>query len=381
MPPSPGGQDSLIESGQAIFVVTNVSAAASLSFNETNKVTQNNLGMFRPAAPVAQPGSFRTNLYLLNVDNSTVLADGNYVQFDRRFADGVDNMDALKLPNVMETIGLLRNGVSLSIESRPGININDTLFLKLTKTTQRNYRFEFVAGQLDQDNLAGFLEDSYLHTSTPLNMNSSTWVDFTITADAASAVANRFRIIFRPSVSYTDIQAYLLNPDIAVEWKVGAEFNINRYEVERSVDGISFNKLGQQLSAGNSATEVRYNWLDQNPAPGIYYYRVKCISNNGVTAYSRVVKIVKRKGTPALYIFPNPVTGNGINLQMNDMPAGRYAARLLNSIGQVVLTANIDHAAGSDAETIPLNKTVARAVYELEISGPGNYREKLKLVY
>ena len=56
-----------------------------------------------------------------------------------------------------------------------------------------------------------YLEDKFLDNTTLIQMNGTTTVDFTVTTDPASAVANRFRIVFIKAlplpVKFTSISA------------------------------------------------------------------------------------------------------------------------------------------------------------------------------
>ena len=95
--------------------------------------------------PLGITESIRTNLYLLQPDNSLVLADGVYTEYNNLYHDSVTLEDAIKFTNILERIGLLRYGKTLSDERRPIIKANDTLFVKLWKTTQLNYQIELAA--------------------------------------------------------------------------------------------------------------------------------------------------------------------------------------------------------------------------------------------
>ncbi len=145
-----------------------------------------------------------------------------------------------------------------------------------------------------------FLEDTYLKKKTPVSITGTTVVDFSITADAASAANERFRLVFRRSVKYTNINASILNSDVAVSWTVSNEWNIDKYEIERSSNGTSFTEIAEKLSNGESAVPVYYNGLDLQPAPGEYYYRIKSVSKNGVIAYSDVAKSKSGESKPCI---------------------------------------------------------------------------------
>lgn len=379
-PPSPDGKaNQFIQSSEAFFVQTSSDAPASIIFNEDDKSSSNNLSMFRPMNP-GQMQSFRTNLYLLNDDGSTHLADGNLAEFDDSYNPGVDLQDALKFYNVNETIGLLSGSTLLGVNRRPPLANSDTLFYKFIKNRQRKYQFEFIAAQLERDNLAGFVEDKFLNKLSPLNMNNTTKLNFEVTADAAAAAADRFRVVFKPSVVYTKVAATVLNSDIGVEWSVANEFDIKSYDVERSTDGTNFTKLGAVVSSGNSTNMVTYSWLDVSPALGYYYYRVRSISNSNVVGHSNVVKVKINKSTPAIYVFPNPVTQNEIHLQMNSMPQGVYNVRLINNLGQVILANRISHASGTSTETMRPDTRLLSGIYQLQVTAPDKKITMVKVI-
>jgi hypothetical protein len=371
-------ETSIIQSSQAIFMrKADPSLPATVKFSEPLKSTVSNGANFRPMNDMV---SLRTNLYLRNADGSTILADGNFAQFDSRFNAGVNRADALKFANVYETLGLLKGKTSIAISYQPILTKGDTIYYKFSRAKQRKYQFEFVAANLEQENLAGFIEDKFLNKATPINMNGITRFDFEGTPDAASTAVDRFKIVFKPSVIYTSLTANVLNSDIAVEWNVASETNIKGYDIERSTDGVHFTKVSDRASSGNNATSVGYNWLDVSPALGYYYYRIRSISNNNVVGYSNVVKVKLNKGIPAIYVFPNPVTENILHLQMNSMPKGVYGTRLINNLGQVLGTSYIDHLAGTGTETIEPNTRLLSGIYQLEITAPDKKVTAIKVI-
>ena len=75
------------------------------------------------------------------------------------------------------------------------ITAADTIYLNLTGLAAQNYRFSFNATNLSAPGLEGFVEDTYQKTKTPLNLEGTTDVNFTVGA-AGSNAANRFRIVF-----------------------------------------------------------------------------------------------------------------------------------------------------------------------------------------
>lgn len=378
----------VIQSGQAFFVQTKDAGAASITFEEKAKSKANNNLVFRPETP-AQPkgtgiGHIRTILNLVEADNSTLIADGAIAEFDTIYSKLINSDDAVKLGNVNENLAISRFNATLVAERRPALTPNDTLLFKLTNLVQRNYQLEFNVAGLDQPNLTGFLEDSYLKTSTPVSLSGVTKVNFTVNANAGSSAANRFKIIFEKivtlPVTLTNVAAYQKSNNVSVEWKVENEINMEKYDVESSTNGTAFTKAATLLVSGTNNLSNNYQWLDVNPAQGNNFYRVKMYDRNGKISYSAIVKVNIGKKESGFAIYPNPVTGNVINLQVNNQPAGTYQLRLTNIAGQVLYTNNIKNAGGNSIQTLNTGSKLATGIYQLEITGPDNISQVKQVI-
>lgn len=168
-------------------------------------------------------------------------------------------------------------------------------------------------------------------------------------------------------VSFTAVKAAQKNSGINVEWHVATESNTKEYHVEKSVDGRSFSKATTIPAIKNNNSAVSYNWFDAQPNNGSNYYRIKVIAADGDIKYSEVVKLNTGKNSAAISIYPNPSSGNKFNLQLSNTSKGDYALRLYNGAGQTVYSKIITHDGGSATETIQLNSSLPKGVYQLNI--------------
>ena len=382
--PSTGSsQTKILQSGQAFFVQSRFSYSnTSIVFNEANKSNSNSVNSgFKPLGSTII-SSIAVNLYLLNTDSSIIMADGNLTQFNNNYSDNVSMEDALKFTNVNENLGILRHGVTLAIESRPNLSVTDTLFLNLSRTTQRAYQFQFVSGNLEKSNLIGYLQDKYLNTSTEISLTNKTPVNFTVDGNAASAAADRFQIVFKTVLpfSFTKITAAKNNSNIAIEWKVAYETDIAQYEVEKSTDGISFIKVKTTLVTGNNNAANNYIWLDENAQTGDNIYRVKMLGKDGSTKYTENVKVAIVAINTSISIYPNPIKEGKINIQMGNQPSGTYLLSITNNNGQVIYTGTIQNNSSKSNFLINLNSKAAKGIYNLQITTPQNKITTQKLI-
>ncbi|MEJ7820982.1 MAG: cadherin-like beta sandwich domain-containing protein [Chitinophagaceae bacterium] len=101
------------------------------------------------------------------------------------------------------------------------------------------------------------------------------------------------------------------------------------------------------------------------------------VNNNAASTGANRFSIVFSKppivqaGKPGMSLFPNPVVNGVIKIKFNNMPQGLYKVRVLNNLGQTVLSKQIYHATGNSIEVIELGKKI-KGVYHLEVIRPDN---------
>jgi len=365
----------VIESGQAFFVRA-TGGGGSISFTENCKVAGSNL-VTRGFGPGKR---LRTSLYSLP-NNTTHLIDGTLIEFDETFSNDVDDMDALKMNNFGENIGIRKNGRNLSVEFRSDLVPTDTLFYALGQLSRQTYQLTLVTEGLEQPGIVAFFEDLYLQTSTALNLNGTTNIAFTIDANATSSRFDRFRIVFKQlvpvPVTFTNITAVWENKDARVTWQVENEINIDHYELEKSADGRLFNKIATVTATGSST----YSNLDRQAFVGDNFYRVRSVGQNGEASYSEIVQLSSGKEMESITVYPNPVKSGVVGLMMYNQPAGDYLVKLYGINGQLLYTQRFFHPGGTGKKDIRVGAVIARGLYRLEISRPGNTRVLLKLLF
>ena len=326
----------------------------------------------------------RANLYGVAASTS-FLADGNMIQYNSIYSDKVDGFDAKKLVNSTENFGILSGGKDLVIERRTDIQQTDTIFYTLTGMRAQNYKIIFTANGLSAYGLQGFIEDSYLKTRKPLNMEGTTEADFAVTSAAGSYASNRFRIVFAPqppvevALTFITLTAQRQDANIAVNWKVQNEKGMKQYEVEKSMDGVNFTKVGT-VAALNSGIGS-YQWIDTQVSPGDNYYRIRCVAMDGSISYSTVVEVTVVYENPSIGIYPNPITDGIIHLQVVNQPQGRYGIRLFNSLGQLISSKEIEHPGGDATENIQWNYYLSHGVYQLEVLKPDGSLKIIRVLY
>jgi hypothetical protein len=103
------------------------------------------------------------------------------------------------------------------------------------------------------------------------------------------------------------------NNHVCIEWKTSSERNNNYFELERSVNGLDFKNIARISSLANNGTSnstLSYRTMDENPLPGISYYRLKQVDFNSSFTNSNLIAINTISQESLIYsIFPNPNSG------------------------------------------------------------------------
>jgi Secretion system C-terminal sorting domain len=181
-----------------------------------------------------------------------------------------------------------------------------------------------------------------------------------------------FTFGFSPSttlpVTLISFKANKVNNAVELLWISANESSLSRYDLERSSDGNNFYKIGS-VAATNTSLIKSYNWLDNSPLQGPNFYKLKMINLDGVFTFSYIVEI-NMNAKEGITVYPNPVTGHVIMLQMYGQPKGMYSINLFSINGETVMNSTIMHDGNDAVLTLNLNRNLASGCYYLKISGP-----------
>jgi len=78
-----------------------------------------------------------------------------------------------------------------------------------------------------------------------------------------------------------------------LEWSTSLELNSERFIIQRSLDGISYEDIGRVDAAGLSNEERPYHFMDIGINDPMAYYRLKQIDNDGTASYSQITIVNK----------------------------------------------------------------------------------------
>ncbi len=119
---------------------------------------------------------------------------------------------------------------------------------------------------------------------------------------------------------------------VYTKWRTDNEVNTAHFEVERSVNGVEFKKVGT-VAALNRSGINQYSFEDNGPAAGVNFYRLKQVDLDGRFEYSTTVKIFFN-AAHNLIIYPNPVTYQ-LKIQLPGSPA-KWTSSIYDAAGKLL---------------------------------------------
>ena len=162
----------------------------------------------------------------------------------------------------------------------------------------------------------------------------------------------------------------LQNENAKLNWSTSFEQNSKGFEIEKSLDGINFRKIGFVAGAGNSNSARNYSFTDPQRAVEFNYYRLKLVDIDNTFDYSDVVLVKNTFGKQDVYLAGNPITNN-INIQFAKTPNGKVAVSIYDMKGSKIYDVKYNNYTQTSLQINTSNKLLAHGVYSVKVETAG----------
>ena len=137
-------------------------------------------------------------------------------------------------------------------------------------------------------------------------------------------------------IELISFNAVLQQPSVKLNWTTATEINSDYFDVQRSVDGIIFEKILSQPAAGNSFSNRYYTAADINPPEGLIYYRLKETDFDGSITYSPIATVYFEKPARELEIISATSANDQVAIQINSPYDEKFELNLCDATGRLV---------------------------------------------
>jgi predicted esterase len=160
---------------------------------------------------------------------------------------------------------------------------------------------------------------------------------------------------------------------VNLQWRTSQEQNVQRYSVQRSVDGLKWEDIGTVPALGQGTQDRSYVFTDKLPASWNSFYRIVEYDLSGKQTLSGIVKS-NCSSKEEVNLYPNPSSGNS-SLHISLVSSANVTVQVLDSKGALMQQKQIQLPSG--ISTVPLDmNNYAKGVYTLKI----NYGSKMEVI-
>ncbi len=163
--------------------------------------------------------------------------------------------------------------------------------------------------------------------------NGSDWIDeggtYTGTISSGSVTSSGTISTFSPftfasaaadnplPVELLSFEGYVLDNSIELKWITASELNNDFFEIQRSIDGISFDVIGFHKGNGTRTGKSEYKFLDKSPIPGVSYYRLKQVDYDGMFEILPTIYVNNESPLQRIQstLFPNPAVDSNLTIR------------------------------------------------------------------
>ncbi|TGD81875.1 T9SS type A sorting domain-containing protein [Hymenobacter wooponensis] len=179
-------------------------------------------------------------------------------------------------------------------------------------------------------------------------------------------------------VTLVSFQVQASGSDALVRWTTAQELNSASFDVERSIDGLSFAKVGSLNGKGTTNQRTDYKLVDKGVGNQMItlYYRVRQQDLDGKVAFSEVKAVTfDGNGKASLVtLYPNPINSETI-LDLMSLPIGEYTVDIMGVEGRKLVTLKAE---GGKLLPFP-SASLPKGVYLIQIQG-NNLSQIVKVV-
>jgi hypothetical protein len=228
----------------------------------------------------------------------------------------------------------------------------------------------------------------YGNSATDQMMGSTTTVGGTISGGVATVTRTSIPSFSDFSIGIEQNPTYALpveliyftaennNNNALLSWATASEVNNDHFDVERSLDGVNFEKIGQVAGHGNSTITIDYSYTDADISAynaSVIYYRLKQVDADGNFTYTNIATINVGNTQQVFHIissYPNPFSDH-FSVSFYAPVDQPVIVTVYDVSGALISEETISAATGMNVYSVPGALHLASGFYSMNVNAGG----------
>lgn len=181
-------------------------------------------------------------------------------------------------------------------------------------------------------------------------------------------------------VELVSFEAVVEGNVVKLVWSTASELNNDYFVVERMTTSNTGTEIGRVTGHGTVKTAHAYSLYDENPQPGLNYYRLRQTDFDGTFTYSKIVlvHVADVNDSKGLVVYPNPAHQEDLTIELKNLKARESVTIVIFSAAksEVVSFQGPATAEGSFKKVIPTAGWTS-GIYVLQIVTNKSYTRKV----
>ncbi|MBY0536434.1 MAG: T9SS type A sorting domain-containing protein [Chitinophagaceae bacterium] len=165
-------------------------------------------------------------------------------------------------------------------------------------------------------------------------------------------------------VVFGTFSATAQNNKVTINFITEQEINNDRFEIERSSNGVDFTTVAT-LKGTNTSVTHQYNVVDVPSTTGTFQYRIHQIDVDGKSTYSKIVAVRMLTSSENFKVFPTVATTQ-VNIALSLTETNTISIMILDVQGRIYMQQQQVIGNGSNQQSINVS-SLSKGMYYIQI--------------
>ena len=166
-----------------------------------------------------------------------------------------------------------------------------------------------------------------------------------------------------------------------LEFVVASQINNDYFSIYRSSNATDWNLIGEIEGAGNTSTQLTYQWIDNNPISGVSYYKLAQTDYDGTSEmFSPIAVTCEAAAVDGYSVYPNPANEVlNIDLELENYQGDDVSIEVIDINGKIIQLQQVQLARGYNHVEVDLSE-IPSGVYMINFVGTRDYINESRII-